>query len=82
LPILIPFFVGAAWDSAPIIPAFVAFVFAIIIVSIAGLFIGVLSGKKISAQIVHNILLIAGTCTATYLVGFAARNIFGIETGH
>jgi VIT1/CCC1 family predicted Fe2+/Mn2+ transporter len=82
LPILIPFFVGLVWDSGPMIPAFIAFVFAIMIISIAGLFIGVLSGKKICARIIHNILVIMGTCTATYLVGLAAREFFGIEAGH
>jgi VIT1/CCC1 family predicted Fe2+/Mn2+ transporter len=82
LPILIPFFVGLVWDSNPKTPAIIAFVFAIIIISIAGLFIGVLSGKKISAKIIHNILVIMGTCTATYLVGLAARSFFGIEAGH
>lgn len=82
LPILIPFFVGVFWDSGPLIPALVAFVFAIIVISIAGLFIGVLSGQKISVKIIHNILVIAGTCTATYLVGLAARILFGIEAGH
>jgi VIT1/CCC1 family predicted Fe2+/Mn2+ transporter len=82
LPILIPFFVGFAWDSGPMIPAIIAFVLAILIISIAGLFIGVLSGKKISAKIIHNILVIMGTCTATYLVGLVARTFFGIEAGH
>ncbi|MEJ2723209.1 MAG: VIT1/CCC1 transporter family protein [Deltaproteobacteria bacterium] len=82
LPILIPFFVGVVWDSDPIIPAIFAFIFALIIVSIAGLFIGVLSGKKISAKVIHNIVVITGTCTATYLVGLAARYFFGIQAGH
>jgi VIT1/CCC1 family predicted Fe2+/Mn2+ transporter len=82
LPILIPFFVGLVWDSDPMIPAIIAFVLAIIIISIAGLFIGVLSGKKISAKIIHNILVIMGTCTATYVVGLVARTFFGIEAGH
>ena len=82
LPILIPFFVGLAWDSDPMIPAIIAFVFAIVVISIAGLFIGVLSGKKISAKIIHNILVIMGTCTATYVVGLVARTLFGIEAGH
>jgi VIT1/CCC1 family predicted Fe2+/Mn2+ transporter len=82
LPILIPFFVGVVWDSDPVIPAIIAFVFALVIVSIAGLFIGVLSGKKISAKVVHNIVIITGTCTATYLVGLAARYFFGIQAGH
>jgi VIT1/CCC1 family predicted Fe2+/Mn2+ transporter len=82
LPILIPFFVGAVLDSGPFIPAITAFVFAVIIISIAGLFIGVLSGQNISVKIVHNIIVIAGTCTATYLVGLAARIFFGIEAGH
>jgi VIT1/CCC1 family predicted Fe2+/Mn2+ transporter len=82
LPILTPFFLGLVWDSDPMIPAFIAFIFAIIIVSIAGLFIGVLSGKKVSSKIIHNILVITGTCAATYLVGLAARTFFGIEAGH
>jgi VIT1/CCC1 family predicted Fe2+/Mn2+ transporter len=82
LPILVPFFVGLVWSSAPVIPAIIAFVLAVIIISVAGLFIGVLSGKKISAKIIHNILMIMGTCTATYLVGLAARTFFGIEAGH
>jgi VIT1/CCC1 family predicted Fe2+/Mn2+ transporter len=82
LPILVPFFIGLVWDSNPLIPAMIAFVFAIIVISIAGLFIGVLSGKKISAKIIHNILVIMGTCTATYVVGLVARTFFGIEAGH
>ena len=82
LPILAPFFISVVWDLNPVIPAIVAFAFAIVIISIAGLFIGVLSGKKISEKIAHNILVITGTCAATYLVGLAARIFFGIEAGH
>jgi VIT1/CCC1 family predicted Fe2+/Mn2+ transporter len=82
LPILVPFFVGSAWESDPVIPGIVAFVLAIVVISVAGLFIGVLSGKKISEKIAHNILLILGTCMATYAVGFAARAFLGIESGH
>jgi VIT1/CCC1 family predicted Fe2+/Mn2+ transporter len=82
LPILVPFFVGFVWNSEPLIPAIIAFVLAIIIISIAGLFIGVLSGKKISVKIAHNILVIMGTCMATYVVGLVARGFLGIEGGH
>lgn len=82
LPVLIPFFIGVFWDSGPLIPAVFAFAFAVIIISVSGLFIGVLSGQKITSKIIYNILIIAGTCTATYLIGLAARLLFGIEAGH
>jgi len=78
LPILVPFFVGVLWNSGPLIPAITAFALAIITISIAGLFTAVLSGKKISAKIFHNIFIIIGTCTLTYLVGLAARIFFRI----
>ena len=77
-PILVPFFVGALWDPDPLIPAIVAFTFAVISLSVAGLFIAVLSGKKISRQIIYNISIVVGTCGATYLVGLVARIFFGI----
>lgn len=81
LPILIPFFVGAFLHADPFVPAIIAFVFAIMIISVAGLFIGVLSGKNIVSTILHNILIISGTCTITYLVGFGAGILFGIHGG-
>lgn len=82
LPILVPFFAGIIWHAEPLIPATVAFVLALIIVSIAGLFIAVLSGKKISDKVIHNVLIIVGACSATYLIGLAARVFFGIEAAH
>ena len=82
LPIVMPFLAGIMWNAKPLIPAMIAFAIAIIIVSIAGLFIAVLSGKKISVKIVHNILIIVGACSSTYLIGLAARVLFGIESGH
>jgi VIT1/CCC1 family predicted Fe2+/Mn2+ transporter len=82
LPIIMPFFAGIIWNAEPLIPAMIAFALAIIIVSIAGLFIAVLSGKKISVKIVHNVLIIVGACSSTYLIGLAARVLFGIESGH
>ena len=68
LPVLVPFLIGVLLDSGPLIPAVFAFIFAMIIISVSGLFIGVLSGQKISSKIIHNILIIAATCTATYLI--------------
>ncbi len=82
LPILIPFFAGLIWDARPWIPAAVAFVLATIIVSITGFFIAVLSGKKISVKVLHNILIIVGASSLTYLIGLMARIFFGIEVGH
>jgi len=82
LPILLPFFVGQAWDSDPWIPAMVAFSLAILTISGAGFFVAVLSGKKILVKIAHNISVIMGTCVVTYLVGLAARIFFGVETPH
>ena len=82
LPIVIPFFLGIMWKAEPLIPALIAFAIAIIIVSIAGLFIAVLSGEKISVKILHNVLIIVGACSATYLIGLVARVFFGIESGH
>ena len=82
LPILAPFFVGVLWDSSPLIPAITSFAIAIITISIAGLFTAVLSGKKISTKVIHNIFIIVGTCTLTYLVGLAARIFFGFGAGH
>jgi VIT1/CCC1 family predicted Fe2+/Mn2+ transporter len=82
IPIVIPFFAGIIWNANPLIPGMIAFAIAIIIVSIAGLFIAVLSGKKISVKIVHNVLIIVGACSSTYLIGLAARVLFGIESGH
>jgi VIT1/CCC1 family predicted Fe2+/Mn2+ transporter len=82
LPILTPFFIGRIENTNPLIPATIAFVLAIIIVSIAGLFIAVLSGKKISARIIHNVSIILGASTTTYLIGLATRIFFGIEPGH
>jgi VIT1/CCC1 family predicted Fe2+/Mn2+ transporter len=82
LPILLPFFVGQAWDSDPWIPAMVAFSIAILTISGAGFFVAVLSAKKILAKIAHSISVIMGTCVITYLVGLAARIFFGIEATH
>ena len=82
LPILVPFFVGMLWDLDPLIPALTAFALAIITISMAGLFTAVLSGKKISTKVIHNIFIIVGTCTLTYLVGLAARIFFGFGVGH
>jgi vacuolar iron transporter family protein len=82
LPILLPFFVGVLLDSDPLIPAITAFALASISISVAGLFMAVLSGRKISTKIIHNVFIIMGTCTLTYLVGFAARIFFEIGTGH
>ena len=82
LPILVPFFVGVMWDSDPLIPAITAFILAIISISIAGLFMAILSGKKISTRIIHNVFIILGTCTLTYLVGLAARIFFGFGASH
>ena len=82
LPILIPFFVGIIWNAQPFVPAVIAFILAIVIVSIAGLFIAVLSGKKISTKVIHNILIIVGACSTTYLIGLMARIFLGIEAGH
>ena len=82
LPILLPFFVGQAWDSDPWIPAMVAFFLAILTISGAGFFVAVLSAKKILVKIAHSISVIMGTCVITYLVGLAARIFFGIEATH
>jgi len=82
LPILLPFFVGQAWDSDPWIPAGVAFFLAILTISGAGFFVAVLSAKKILVKIAHSISVIMGTCVVTYLVGLAARIFFGIEAAH
>ncbi len=82
LPILVPFFMGMIWSVRPWIPSLIAFGLAIMVVSIAGLFIAVLSGKKISAQVIHNILIIVGACSLTYAIGLTARVLFGIEAGH
>lgn len=82
LPILLPFFVGQAWNSGPWIPAMVAFFLAILTISGAGFFVAVLSAKKILVRIAHNISVIMGTCVVTYLVGLAARIFFGIEAPH
>jgi len=82
LPILIPFFAGIMWNAQPFVPAVIAFTLAIVIVSIAGLFIAVLSGKKISTKVIHNILIIVGACSTTYVIGLMARLFLGIEAGH
>jgi VIT1/CCC1 family predicted Fe2+/Mn2+ transporter len=82
LPILIPFFIGGIENADPLIPAAIAFALALIIVSIAGLFIAVLSGKKISVRIIHKVSIILGASTTTYLIGLAARIFFGFEPGH
>jgi VIT1/CCC1 family predicted Fe2+/Mn2+ transporter len=82
LPLLAPFFVGVILNADPVIPAIIAFAIAIMSISITGLFIAVLSGKKISMQILLNVSIIMGACTATYLVGHAARIYFNINLGH
>jgi len=82
LPILAPFFVGVLWHSDPLIPAITSFALAIITISMAGLFTAVLSGKRISTKVIHNIFIIVGTCTLTYLVGLAARIVFGFGVSH
>ncbi len=82
VPVLIPFFVGVIWNLDPMIPAVIALALAILTISTAGFFIAVLSAKKISAQIAHNVFIIMGTCAVTYLVGLVARIVFGIETAH
>jgi vacuolar iron transporter family protein len=82
VPLLIPFSVGVMGNLAPIIPAIIAFVLAVLTISMAGFFIAVLSGKKIFMKIVHNIFVIMGTCAITYGVGFAARLLLGIDVVH
>jgi VIT1/CCC1 family predicted Fe2+/Mn2+ transporter len=82
LPILLPFFIGQAWNSDPWIPAMVAFVLALLTISGAGFFVAVLSAKKILVKIAHSVSIIMGTCVVTYLVGLAARIFFGIEATH
>ena len=79
LPVLAPFFLGIMWDSNPSIPAIFAFALAVISISIAGLFMAVLSGRRISTTIVHNLFIIIGTSAITCMVGLAARFFFGIE---
>jgi len=81
-PILLPFSVGVMRDMAPLIPALIAFSLAILTISTAGFFVAVLSGKKILVKIVHNILVIMGTCAVTYGVGLAARTLLGIDVVH
>ena len=73
LPVLAPFLIGSLWDSNATTPAIIAFVFAIVDISTAGLFTAVLSGKPISKSIMHNLFIIMGTTALTYLVGLAAR---------
>jgi VIT1/CCC1 family predicted Fe2+/Mn2+ transporter len=80
LPVLAPFLIGTMWDSSPTIPAIVAFFLAVISISIAGLFMAVLSGKRIATNIMHNLFIIMGTAALTYLVGLGARLSLGI--GH
>ncbi|HYA15621.1 MAG TPA: demethoxyubiquinone hydroxylase family protein [Syntrophales bacterium] len=82
LPIIVPFFAGVLWGLGPLIPAVVAFALAIVTISIAGLFTAVLSGKRISTKVMHNISIIVGTCALTYLVGLAARIFFGFGAGY
>ncbi len=78
LPILAPFFIGNAWGSSPSIPAIVAFALAVTSISIAGLFMAVLSGRDIWANIAHNVVIIMATCVLTYMVGLAARFLLSI----
>ncbi|HME41741.1 MAG TPA: VIT1/CCC1 transporter family protein [Syntrophorhabdales bacterium] len=77
-PVLAPFLIGTMWNSDPTIPAIIAFVLAVISISIAGLFMAVLSGKRIATNIIHNLFIIIGTAALTYLVGLAARLFLGI----
>jgi VIT1/CCC1 family predicted Fe2+/Mn2+ transporter len=79
LPVLVPFLIGTLWGSNPIIPAIIAFVVAVMSISAAGLFMAVLSGKRISTSILHNLLIIIGTPALTYLVGSVARLFLGIK---
>ncbi len=81
-PILLPFSVGVMQDTAPIVPAMIAFTLAILTISTAGFFVAVLSGKKILVKIAHNILVIMGTCAVTYGVGLAARTLLGVDVVH
>jgi VIT1/CCC1 family predicted Fe2+/Mn2+ transporter len=67
------------WHANPAVPAIIAFLVAVISISIAGLFMAVLSGKRISTNIIHNLFIIMGTAALTYLVGLAARLPLGIE---
>ncbi|HVN24065.1 MAG TPA: VIT1/CCC1 transporter family protein [Syntrophorhabdales bacterium] len=78
LPVLIPFFVGTLFGSSPSIPAVIAFAVAVVSISLAGLFTAVLSGKRISTNILHNLCIILGTAALTYLVGSAARLFLGV----
>ena len=79
LPVLAPFLIGTMWHANPAVPAIIAFLVAVISISIAGLFMAVLSGKRISTNIIHNLFIIMGTAALTYLVGLAARLPLGIE---
>jgi VIT1/CCC1 family predicted Fe2+/Mn2+ transporter len=79
LPMLVPFFVGNVWGSTPLIPVIVALVLAVASISIAGLFMAVLSGRNISTSIMHNLFIIMGTCVLTYAIGLAARFVLGIQ---
>lgn len=82
VPIVTPFFIGVIWDVGALIPAILAFLFAVFTISAAGFFVAVLSGKKILMKIVQNISVIMGTCAVTYGVGLAARILFGIDVVH
>jgi VIT1/CCC1 family predicted Fe2+/Mn2+ transporter len=79
LPVLAPFFIGTLWGANPSVPAIIAFGLAVVSISIAGLFMAVLSGKRIATNIMHNLFIIMGTAALTYLVGLAARFSLGIE---
>jgi VIT1/CCC1 family predicted Fe2+/Mn2+ transporter len=70
------------WDSAPLLPAVIAFSLAIHTISTAGFFVAVLSGKKIISKIVHNIAIIIGTCAVTYGIGLDALVFLGIDVVH
>jgi VIT1/CCC1 family predicted Fe2+/Mn2+ transporter len=82
VPIVMPFCIGLIWDMGPLIPAIMAFLFAVLTISTAGFFVAVLSGRKILMKIVQNISVIIGTCAVTYGVGLAARILFGIDVVH
>jgi vacuolar iron transporter family protein len=79
LPILIPFLIGVFGNLAPLIPAMIAFILAILTISITGFFVAVLSGKKVLMKIITNIVVILGTCVVTYGVGLAARILLGVD---
>ena len=79
LPILVPFFVGNASGWSSFTAAAVGLLLAAVSISVAGLFTAVLSGRKISTTVVHNLFIIMATCALTYAVGFVARFVLSIQ---